>query len=113
MNRRHLLTAAAATAASYKRIQGANERLQLGIIGTGNRGGQIWEQALAMEDAQPVAACDVYEPHLERALSKARGQAKAYRDFRDLIAHLTGQGLPGLQGPDRAQAHGRRSDCDS
>ena len=87
MNRRHLLTAAAATAASYKRIQGANERLQLGIIGTGNRGGQIWEQALAMEDAQPVAACDVYEPHLERALSKARGQAKAYRDFRDLIAH--------------------------
>ena len=87
MNRRHLLTAAAATAASYKRIQGANDRLLLGIIGTGNRGGQIWEQALAMEDAQPVAACDVYEPHLERALSKARGQAKAYRDFRDLIAH--------------------------
>ena len=87
MNRRNLLTAAAATAASYKRIQGANDRLSLGIIGTGNRGGQIWEQAIAMDDAQPVAACDVYEPHLEKALSMAGGQAKAYRDFRDFLAH--------------------------
>lgn len=87
MKRRTLLTAAAVSAASYKRISGANERIRIGIIGTGNRGGQIWEQALSQEDSQPVAACDVYEPHLEKALSMAKGQAKAYRDFTELLDH--------------------------
>ena len=87
MKRRTLLTATAISAASYKRISGANDRIDIGIIGTGNRGGQIWERALALEDAQPVAACDVYEPHLEKALSMAKGQAKAYRDFRELLDH--------------------------
>ena len=87
MKRRHLFTAAAAAAASYRRIWGANDRVAVGIIGTGNRGGQIWEQALAQSDTDPVAVCDVYEPHLEKALSAAKGQAKAYRDFRDLLDH--------------------------
>ncbi len=87
MNRRHLLTTAAVTAASYKRVLGANDRISIGIIGTGNRGGQIWEQALSEEDVRPVAACDVYEPHLEKALSMASGRAKAYRDFRDVLEH--------------------------
>ena len=87
MNRRHLLTAAAATAASYQKILGANDRIQLGIIGTGNRGGQVWKEALEQPDTDPVAACDVYEPHLESALSASKGQAKAYRDFRLLLDH--------------------------
>ena len=87
MNRRHLLTAAAATAASYQKILGANDRIQLGIIGTGNRGGQVWKEALEQPDTDPVAACDVYEPHLESALSASKGQAKAYRDFRSLLDH--------------------------
>ena len=87
MDRRQLLTATAATAASYRKILGANDRLQVGIIGTGNRGGQIWEQALSQPDVEAAAACDVYEPHLEKALSTAKGQAKAYRDFRELLEH--------------------------
>ena len=87
MNRRNAITAAAAAAISYKRIHGANDRLQVGIIGTGNRGGQIWKTALVQDDVQPAAVCDVYEPHLEQALSDASGQAKAYRDFRELLEH--------------------------
>lgn len=87
MNRRQLLTATAATAASYRKILGANDRVQVGIIGTGNRGGQIWEEALSQPDVDPAAACDVYEPHLERALSTAKGRANAYRDFRELLEH--------------------------
>lgn len=87
MNRRNLLTTAAATAASYRKILGANDRIQLGIIGTGNRGGQVWKEALEQPDADPVAACDVYEPHLESALSASKGRAKAYRDFRSLLEH--------------------------
>ena len=87
MNRRQILTAAAASAASYERILGANGRVSVGVIGTGNRGSQVWETVLAEDDALPVAACDVYEPHLEKALSMANGRAKAYRDFRDLLEH--------------------------
>ena len=87
MNRRQLLATATATAASYRRVLGANDRIQIGIIGTGNRGGQVWKQALGQPDAAPAAVCDVYEPHLESALSAAQGQAKAYRDFRSLLEH--------------------------
>ena len=87
MDRRQALATAAMTAASYGRIAGANDRLHIGIIGTGNRGSQIWGQVLSEPDVQPSAACDVYEPHLEKALSMAKGEAKAYRDFRELLAH--------------------------
>ncbi len=87
MKRRSLLTAAGAAAASYRQIRGANERLQVGIIGTGNRGGQIWGQALLEDVVEPAAVCDVYEPHLEQGLSMAKGRARAFRDFRDLLAH--------------------------
>lgn len=87
MNRRCLLTTAAASAASYKGILGANYRISIGIIRIGNRGGQVWEQALSEKDVQPVAACDVYEPRLEKALSMANGRAKGYRDFRKVLEH--------------------------
>lgn len=87
MQRRTLLTTAAAAAASFRRIRGANERVAVGIIGTGNRGGQLWTEALAQPDIEPVAVCDVYEPHLEEALSASGGRARAYRDFRELLEH--------------------------
>lgn len=87
MERRHLLTATAVAAASYRRILGAGDRVAVGIIGTGNRGSQVWAQALAQPDVDPVAVCDVYEPHLEAALSAAKGRTKAYRDFRKLLEH--------------------------
>lgn len=86
MNRRALL-AGAASAASYSRVLGANERIRLGIIGTGNRGGQLWRESLAMDGFEPAAVCDVYEPHLEQALSMARGRARPFRDFRELLDH--------------------------
>jgi len=87
MQRRSFLTATALAAASYSRVLGANDRVNVGIIGTGNRGGKLWESFLAASDVNPSAACDVYEPHLERALSMAQGRAKGYRDFRELLDH--------------------------
>ncbi|MDE0105821.1 MAG: Gfo/Idh/MocA family oxidoreductase [Bryobacterales bacterium] len=87
MNRRQAIATAAATAASYSRILGANDRVHLGAIGTGNRGGPVWKEALRQPDVEPGAVCDVYEPHLEAALSAAGGRAKAYRDFRDMLQH--------------------------
>ncbi len=87
MDRRRILAATAVTAASYRRVRGANDRIHVGIIGAGNRGGQAWKQILTELDVQPSAVCDVYEPHLEQALSMAKGQAKLFRDFRNLLGH--------------------------
>jgi len=85
--RTFLTTSTAATALSYSRILGANERLNVGIIGTGGRGGAVWREFIQEPGVSPVAACDVYEPNLETALSDSKGQAKAYRDFRKLLEH--------------------------
>jgi myo-inositol 2-dehydrogenase / D-chiro-inositol 1-dehydrogenase len=85
--RTFLTTTAAATAASYSRILGANDRVNVGVIGPGGRGGSVWREFIRNDDVNPVAACDVYEPNLEKALSDSGNKAKAYRDFRKLLEH--------------------------
>jgi len=88
MQRREFLTTTAALgAASYSRILGANDRLNVGVIGAGGRGSAVWRGFLEEPEVNPAAACDVYEPHLERALSDSGNRAKAYRDFRKLLEH--------------------------
>jgi hypothetical protein len=47
--------------------------------------------AMRIPEAQPVAVCDVYGPHLERAQAAARQkgfQVKAVRDFREILADM-------------------------
>ncbi len=78
MNRRSFLRSAAipaVTAASYRRIYGANDRLGLGLIGAGRRGSLV---AAAFQQDGRVdlrSICDVYDVHRERAKAslKANG----------------------------------------
>ncbi len=58
------------TAASYRRVIGANERIRLGFIGVGNRGTQLLHAFLQHREAEVTALCDVYEPYVERDASK-------------------------------------------
>ena len=85
LNRRTFVSAATATAASYNRVLGANEKIRVGLIGSGGQGRSDWKLFLKHPDVTPVAVADVYEPNLEQGLSLANGQAKGYRDFRKLI----------------------------
>jgi predicted dehydrogenase len=67
---------------------GANDRIRLGMIGVGNRGGQLLAGLLTQADAQIVAICDIYRPHLERTsarLAQLGIPAEPYHDFRRLI----------------------------
>jgi predicted dehydrogenase len=48
----------------------ANEKIQVGFIGVGNRGSQLLDGFLRHDDAEIVALCDVYEPYLMRDRSK-------------------------------------------
>lgn len=81
MNRRHFLLA---TVAGGVRAQSSPQPVRLGVIGAGGRGTFVM-QTFQKDPALKVGAiCDVFEPNLENALSKAPG-AKAYRDYRKLL----------------------------
>ncbi|HMC89865.1 MAG TPA: Gfo/Idh/MocA family oxidoreductase, partial [Gemmataceae bacterium] len=66
-------------------VLGSNERIQLGVIGVGNRGDQLIDAFLPHKDAEIVALCDVYEPYLEAAQKKVGGKARLYHDYRQLL----------------------------
>jgi len=75
----------AATAASARRVHGANERIRAGFIGVGNRGGQLIDAAREHKDLDIVAVCDVYQPYLDKWTRALGAGTAAYRDFRDLL----------------------------
>ena len=70
-----------------RRREAANERIGVGFIGAGNRGGYhvaIVRQLKAQGRCEPVAVCDVYRPRREAAAQKTGG--KAYRRYEELLA---------------------------
>jgi len=53
-------------AVSYNRIIGANEKINMGFIGIGNRGSQLLRIFMNQPDVQIAGFCDIYEPYLLR-----------------------------------------------
>ncbi len=71
------------------RVKGANDRIAVGFIGLGAMGSGNLGYSMKVPDLQPAALCDVYEPHLERAVSAAKKggfSIEGKRDFREIIA---------------------------
>jgi len=91
-SRRAFLTTAL-TAASYRRILGANDRLQIGFIGYGLIGKRHVSDLKTMPDVDCAAVCDVYLPRLEAGLQHCGPQAKGYSDFRKLLENKEIQGV--------------------
>jgi predicted dehydrogenase len=89
MNRRAFHKQAAlagiATAASYGRVLGANDRVRLGFIGLGNRGDQVLDAFLEHKDHEVVAICDLYEPYLDFAAKKIGTNPKPFKDYRAVL----------------------------
>jgi predicted dehydrogenase len=74
----------------HARVLGANDRINLGIIGVGGRGGAILGEMLTLAKNEKfniavVAVCDVYERRLQAAAQRCNG--KAYRNYNELLAH--------------------------
>ncbi len=82
---RRALTLAAASAASYQRILGANDRVGVGFIGYGLIGAQHVHDFKNQKDADMVALSETYAPRMDEGLTKLGGNAKPYRDFRKLL----------------------------
>src|SRR5260370_41841686 len=70
--RRDLIRGTAAlTAASYSRVIGANDKIQLGVIGCGERGRHDMSQFMTVPTVSVAAVCDIYGEQIDKARSKA------------------------------------------
>ena len=68
MTRRTAAKGAALTALSYSRVLGANDRIGLGVIGTGGRGTYVMTRFQTFNDVEVRALCDVYPARIDEAL---------------------------------------------
>src|SRR5579863_8218765 len=74
-----------ATALSYSRILGANDRVHMGYIGVGNRGDQVHDAFLEHGDCQTVAVCDLRDDYLDLAVKKSRATPTRYKEYKQLL----------------------------
>lgn len=81
MQRRTFL---AVTAVSGTGILGANDRIRVGVIGSGGRGRLLTEEFKEL-GAEMAAVCDVYEPNLQAGLKVASTGAKGYDNYERLL----------------------------
>ena len=90
------------SARSLAAVVGANDRVQIGVIGTGGRALQLMDHLIAkprdpvqggipqwktkpVEGAELVAVADVYEPHRNQAAAKAGPRTAKFHDYRKLL----------------------------
>jgi predicted dehydrogenase len=85
-NRRVFMGTALATAASYSRILGANDRIRIGAIGTGERCQYLLSLVNQAGGTDIVAVCDVYEPHRLDAKAKLSPAADDYVEHQKVLA---------------------------
>src|SRR6266702_4445184 len=83
--RRQFARAGMATALSYSRVSGANDRIRMGYIGLGNRGDQVHDAFLEHGDQQTVAVCDLKDSYMDFAIRKSRADPKKYTDYKKLL----------------------------
>ena len=79
----------ATTAALYGTgmlAQTANDTINIGVIGTGDRGGGLIPFINEIENLRVVACSDLMPFRLEAAMAKVKGKAMAYPDYRKLLS---------------------------
>ena len=63
----------------------SNKTINLGVIGTGARGGGLTSIINSIDNIKVIAACDVLPFRLEEGLAKANSNPKGYSDYRQLL----------------------------
>jgi predicted dehydrogenase len=66
-------------------VAGANNRIRLALVGSGQRGRWVMDMFKKFPDNEFVAVCDVYGPHRDEAMSAAGPNAQAYADYRQIL----------------------------
>jgi predicted dehydrogenase len=73
------------TALSARRVLGANERVNVALIGCGTRGRLLANLVKQTPGAAVTALCDVYDPQVAKARESASEGARAFKDFREVL----------------------------
>jgi predicted dehydrogenase len=73
------------TAFAAERVRGANERVNIALIGCGGRGKAVAKLMREVPNVDFVAVCDVYDPRTDEAKEWGGPQCKAFRDFRKVL----------------------------
>ncbi len=79
-------TAFAASPAKTGRVLGANDKINVGVIGVGGRGSYVareFAKAGQSENAQILAVCDVYEKRKAKAAEAHK--VKGYLDYKEIL----------------------------
>ncbi len=89
LNRREFIRTSAAagavTAASRERIRGANDRIRLGVIGSGGRAQSLTQQLNQVGGIQWVAVSDIWGQRCAEWEQKAGVTVAKYPDYRALL----------------------------
>ena len=85
MQRRNLVKTAAYTALSAARVKGANERVNVALIGCGGRGRYVATLMRQAPGTAYTAAADVYQTNANLTKDWAGGDAQAFQDFRKVL----------------------------
>src|SRR5687768_9592821 len=80
-----IVGAGALTALSYGRVLGANDRIRIGVIGTGQRAQSLMKKLKEVPGTEQVAICDVYEPRILEAAAIVGAGAKQHVDYRAVL----------------------------
>ena len=76
-------------ASSYKKIKGANEVINVAVVGLNGRGGGLLNTIFNMENTRVMALCDVDERVLEKSNAKVKEKTgksvKTFKDFRKML----------------------------
>ncbi len=86
MTRRTFLQSSALAAAASPRAIGANDKIQVGCIGTGARGQELMQALQANKGLEIVGVVDAYQGRIERAVQRTNGRAKVYSEYQQLLA---------------------------
>ncbi len=92
MKRRQFIQRVMGTAAiplsgtsSISKILGANERVQVGMVGCGGRGRLLAKLMRGIPNVEIIAVCDVYDAQIAGAEEWAGPRCRSHRDFRKLL----------------------------
>jgi predicted dehydrogenase len=66
-------------------VLGANDRIRIGVIGTGGRARGLMRQLKDLPGQELVAVSDVYEPRMQEAAAITEGKAVPVADYRQIL----------------------------
>lgn len=72
-------------APAYAKTLNANNKINVGVIGTGSRGNYLMDEIRKLENVRITDMCDIYPPHLEQAFERNGKKGRKHTDYKNLL----------------------------